>query len=111
MVVGLWNYNGSAIAAALEGLGKKGTVLAAVFDEDEGTLAGIANGTIQVTVVQKPFMFGYLASKWMHGLATKADATKAMLPADHIIDTGVEVIDKANVQEFKTRLSEMRKSG
>src|SRR6185295_13226437 len=31
MVVGLWNYNGSAIAAALEGLGKKGQVQAAVF--------------------------------------------------------------------------------
>ena len=58
MVVGLYNYNGPAIAAALDGLGKKGKVLAAVFDEDDGTLDGIENGTIQVTVVQKPFMFG-----------------------------------------------------
>ncbi len=111
LVVGLWNYNGSAIAAALEGLGKKGTVLAAVFDEDEGTLDGIASGTIQVTVVQKPFMFGYLASKWMHDLALKRDATKATLPPGGIIDTGVEVINKDNVKEFKDRLAEMRKSG
>ncbi len=111
LVVGLWNYNGSAIASALEGLGKKGRVRAAVFDEDEGTLAGIANGTIQVTVVQKPFMFGYLASKWMHDLATKADATKAALPADRVIDTGVEVINKDNVDAFRIRLAEMRKSG
>ena len=66
LVVGLWNYNGSAIASALEGLGKKGTVLAAVFDEDDGTLDGIEHGTIQITVVQKPFMFGYLASKSCH---------------------------------------------
>ena len=42
MVVGLYNYNGTAIAAALDGLGKKGKVLAAVFDEDDGTLDGIA---------------------------------------------------------------------
>ena len=109
LVVGLWNYNGSAIAAALEGLGKKGKVLAAVFDEDDGTLDGIASGTIQVTVVQKPFQFGYLASKWMHDLATKGDAAKAALPPDGVIDTGVEVINKNNVQDFKARLAAMRK--
>jgi ribose transport system substrate-binding protein len=109
LVVGLWNYNGSAIAAALEGLGKKGKVLAAVFDEDDGTLDGIASGTIQVTVVQKPFQFGYLASKWMHELATKGDAAKAALPPDRVIDTGVEVINKDNVQDFKARLAAMRK--
>lgn len=109
LVVGLWNYNGSAIAAALEGLGKKGTVLAAVFDEDEGTLSGIENGSIQATVVQKPFMFGYLASKWMHDFAVKPDAAKAALPADRVIDTGVEVIDKNNVKDFKDRLAAMRK--
>jgi ribose transport system substrate-binding protein len=109
LVVGLWNYNGSAIAAALEGLGKKGKVLAAVFDEDDGTLDGIANGTIQVTVVQKPFMFGYLAAKWMHELATKGDAAKAALPPERVIDTGVEVINKDNVQDFKAKLAAMRK--
>jgi len=53
LVVGLYNYNGPAIAAALDGLGKKGKVLAAVFDEDDGTLDGIENGAIQATVVQK----------------------------------------------------------
>jgi ribose transport system substrate-binding protein len=110
MVVGLWNYNGPAIAAALAGLGKQGKVLAAVFDEDDGTLDGIQNGVIQATVVQKPFMFGYLASKWMNDLATKGDAAKATLPATHIIDTGVDVIDKASVGAFKAKLAEMKAS-
>jgi ribose transport system substrate-binding protein len=109
LVVGLWNYNGPAIAAALEGLGKKGKVLAAVFDEDDGTLAGIESGSIQATVVQKPFMFGYLASKWLHDLATKGEAAKAALPADRNIDTGVDVIDKSNVADFKARLTEMKR--
>ena len=108
LVVGLWNYNGPAIAAALEGLGKKGKVLAAVFDEDDGTLAGIESGSIQATVVQKPFMFGYLASKWLHELATKGEAAKAALPADRNIDTGVDVIDKSNVADFKAKLTEMK---
>lgn len=110
LVVGLWNYNGPAIAAAIGGLGKKGKVLAAVFDEDDGTLDGIATGLIQATVVQKPFMFGYLSAKWMHDLATKGEAAKAALPPNGIIDTGVEVINKSNVESFKAKLAEMKKA-
>ncbi|MEN9580286.1 MAG: hypothetical protein RJA70_3295 [Pseudomonadota bacterium] len=110
LVVGLWNYNGPAIAAAIDGLGKSGQVLAAVFDEDEETLAAIAKGTIQATVVQKPFEFGYQASKWMHELVTRPEETKKKLPPGKIIDTGVEVIDKDNVAGFTTTLEEMKKS-
>jgi len=110
MVVGLWSYNGPAIAAAIEALNKKGKVLAGVFDEDDGTLNGIANGSVQVTVVQKPFQFGYLSSKWMHELATKGEAAKAQLPTDKVIDTGVDVITKANVAEFRAKLEEMKKN-
>jgi len=110
LVVGLWSYNGPSIAAAIDALGKKGKVLAAVFDEDDGTLSGIANGVIQVTVVQKPFQFAYLACKWMHDLATKGDVAKAQLPPDKVIDTGVDVINKTNVAEFKQRLEDMKKN-
>jgi ribose transport system substrate-binding protein len=108
LVAGLWSYNGPAIAAALEALGKKGKVLAAVFDEEEGTLNAISNDTVSVTVVQKPFDFGYLSSKWMHELATKPEAMSA-LPANKSLDTGVEVIDKKNVADFKQKLAEMKK--
>src|SRR5262249_33437222 len=111
MVVGLWNYNGSAIAAALEGLGKRGQGQAAVVDEDEGPPGRLARGTIQATVVQKPFMFGYLSSKWMPDLSTKGEPAKAAIPASRVIDTGVEVIKKENLQEFRTKLAEMKKSG
>ncbi|RYZ10018.1 MAG: ABC transporter substrate-binding protein [Myxococcales bacterium] len=110
LVVGLWNYNGPAIAAALQGLGKQGKVKAAVFDEDEATLDAIKNGTIEATVVQKPFQFGYLSAKWMHELATKPAEAKKNIPAGGVVDTGVTVIDKSNVDTFKAELSEMRKS-
>jgi ribose transport system substrate-binding protein len=110
MVVGLWNYNGPAIAAAIEGLGKKDKIKAAVFDEDEATLDAISNGTIAATVVQKPFQFGYLSAKWMHDLATKGEAAKKAIPASRIIDTGLTVIDKTNVVGFKAELAEMKKS-
>jgi len=108
LVAGLWSYNGPAIAAAIEALGKKGKTLAAVFDEEDGTLTAIQNDSIACTVVQKPFQFGYLSSKWMHDLATKPD-TMAQIPPSKAIDTGVEVINKTNVADFKQKLAEMKK--
>lgn len=110
LVAGLWSYNGPAIQAALEALGKKGNIKAAVFDEEEGTLNGIASDTIAVTVVQKPFEFGYQSSKWMHELATKGDSALAAVPKDKIIDTGVEIISKTNVSAFKTKLLELKQT-
>jgi ribose transport system substrate-binding protein len=105
LVCGLWSYNGPAIAKALNASGKKGQVLAAVFDEEDGTLAGIADGTISVTVVQKPYKFGYLSSKLMHELLTKGDSA---LPEGGKIDTGVTVINKDNVADFKAELMKLK---
>ncbi|WP_437562010.1 sugar-binding protein [Sorangium sp. So ce542] len=109
VAIGLWSYNGPAIAAAVEALGKKGKVLPAVFDEEDATLAGVENGTVACTVVQKPFQFGYLGSKWLHDLATKGDAAIAAIPPSKVIDTGVDVITKENVAQFKAALAEMKK--
>jgi len=109
LVAGLYSYNGPAIAAAIDALGKKGKVKAAAFDEEDGTLAGIGAGTVDCTAVQKPYQFGYLASKWMHELATKGDEAMKAIPASKAIDTGVEVINKANVEEFKKKLVDLKK--
>jgi ribose transport system substrate-binding protein len=107
MLVGLWSYNGPAIASAIDASSKKGKkILAAVFDEEDGTLDGIEKGTIQVTVVQKPFQFGYLASKLLHDLATKGEKA---LPKNELMDTGVEVINSANVKQFRENLKAMKK--
>jgi len=108
LVAGLYSYNGPAIASALEALGKKGAVKAAAFDEEDGTLNGIGAGAIDCTAVQKPFQFGYLASKWMHELVTKPDAMAA-IPANKTIDTGVEIINKSNVEDFKKKLADLKK--
>ncbi len=109
LVAGLYSYNGPAIASALESLGKKGVIQAAVFDEEDGSLNGIEKGLISCTVVQKPFDFGYLSSKWMHELATGGAAAESKIPASRAIDTGVEVIDAAAVGAFRSKLAEMKK--
>jgi ribose transport system substrate-binding protein len=109
LVTGLYSYNGPAIAAALDSTGKKGKILAAVFDEEQGTLDGIRSGTIQVTCVQKPFQFGYLAAKWMTELAKNGDSVK--LPEGGLIDTGVDLIDSTSVDAFQKKLAEMKAGG
>lgn len=109
LVAGLYSYNGPAITGALDASGKKGKVKAAVFDEEAGTLSGIEEGTIDCTAVQKPYQFGYLASKWMHDLATKPEEAMKAIPADKSIDTGVDIINKSNVAAFKAKLAELTK--
>jgi ribose transport system substrate-binding protein len=109
LVVGLWNYNGPAIAAALEGSRKHGQILAVVFDEDVKTLAAIERGTIQATVVQKPFEFGYVSAKWLHRLATGKEEARQAIPAGAAIDTGVSVIDAGNIASFEAHMAELLK--
>lgn len=109
LVTGLWDYNGPAIAAALKSSNKKGKLLAAVFDEQQGTLDGIKAGYINCTCVQKPFMMGYLASKWLYEFSTKGDAVQ--LPEDRKIDTGVQIINADSVEKFEKDLTEMKAGG
>lgn len=106
LLVGLWSYNGTAIAKAIDASGKKGKILAAVFDGDPGTLEGIKNGTLNCTVVQKPFEEGYLSAKLMNELATKG---KSALPNPPVIATGVQLIDKDNVDSYQKEVAEETK--
>lgn len=58
-MIGLWAYNAPAILEALKAKQLVGKVKIVAFDEDKATLAGIAEGSIEGTVVQDPFRFGY----------------------------------------------------
>jgi ribose transport system substrate-binding protein len=104
--VGLWSYNTPSIVAAVKASGKGDKLKVAGFDEEDGTLQGIDDGVVAFTVVQKPFEFGYRSAKLLHELCTKGAAA---LPTDPIVDTGVEVVDKGNVEAFKAKLAELKK--
>jgi ribose transport system substrate-binding protein len=111
LLVGLWSYNGPAIADVLGNSARKGEVKAAVFDEEKGTLNAIESGLIACTVVQKPFQFGYQSSKVLHELALQGQPA---LPKEESIDTGVTVVTSAptsdktkNVKEFREELQKL----
>ncbi len=104
--IGLWSYNTPSIVAAVKSSNKADKLIVAGFDEEDGTLQGIEEGIVKATVVQKPFEFGYRSIKLLHELATKGTAA---LPANPIIDTGVEVVNKDNVAAFKAKLADLKK--
>jgi ribose transport system substrate-binding protein len=102
-LVGLWSYSGPAILDAVKGAGKQGKIKIVCFDEEDTTLQGVKDGFIEGTVVQKPFDFGYQSVRVLAALARKEDPK---IPENKIIDTGVQVVDKTNVDAFWTKLKE-----
>ena len=108
LVCGLWSYNGPAIAAAIDSSGKKGKVLAAVFDQEQGTLDGVKAGTITCAVVQDPFAFGYEAAKQLRDMAIQGPAFK--VPADGKILFPVKTVDSTNIDAYVKEMAAQKAS-
>jgi ribose transport system substrate-binding protein len=104
VLVGLYSYNGPMIASALKNSGKVGQIKAMCFDEDQETLRAIEEGTIELTVVQQPFEFGYQSTKLMLDYLNKGDSA---LPENAVLDIPVRVIDKDAVKDFAAMLKEL----
>jgi ribose transport system substrate-binding protein len=102
-LVGLYSYNGPAIANAVKGAGKSGQVKIVCFDEDEDTLAGVASGLIYGTVVQKPFEFGKQAilrmDKYLQGDKSQLADGKIFVPT--------QALKQDNVGEFQAQLKKL----
>jgi ribose transport system substrate-binding protein len=104
-LVGLWSYNGPAILNAVRDAGKIGQVKIIAFDEDDETLTGVKGGAIVGTVVQQPFEFGYqsvtLLEKALNG-------DRSGIPASRQVFIPTMVIRQNNVDEFRTKLTQLR---
>ena len=102
-LVGLWSYNGPAIVNGLKASGKAGKVKVVCFDEEEETLAAVANGTIHGTVVQQPYEFGRQSitrmAKYLQGDKTALAGGQQIVPTLSI--------KQGNVAEFSARLKKL----
>jgi ribose transport system substrate-binding protein len=98
-MVGLFAYNPPLILEALQQANKLGTVKLVAFDEDDATLDGIAKGTVQGTVVQDPYMYGYKSVEMLTGILAGKP-----LPGEKFIDIPAKKIRKDNVNEFQAEL-------
>ena len=98
--------SGPMVADAVKRRGDKGRVVVA-WDVNPDTLKGIKDGTIEATLVQKPFTMGFVGLKALDevfhnppahlGKEYSSDAF-AHYPA--FIDTGTELVDKSNVDLY-----------
>jgi ribose transport system substrate-binding protein len=102
LVMGIWSYNGPCAADAVRTSTRTKKPILVVFDEEEETLKGVQDGLISATIVQKPFEFGYQSIK-----ALKEIKEGKTVPT--MIDTGILVVNKANVDKFWSELKELKK--
>jgi ribose transport system substrate-binding protein len=112
-MVGLYAYNPPAILAEAKSRKMASQIKIVGFDEDFATLAGIAAGEIEATVVQDPFMYGY---KSVEALAAKARGddsklVKEPIPYRIVTKTGGPdetvnglVVKNLPVADFETKL-------
>lgn len=104
-LVGLWNYNGPMILAAVKDADKLGEVKIVCFDEEEDTLNGVKDGYIYGTVVQQPFEFGYQA---IHLLAEIVRGDMSSIPVSKQIIIPTQVINRENVEAFIDQVKILR---
>ena len=104
-LVGFYSYNTPRIYEVLKEAGKLNKIKIIGFDEDPITLGGVKEGSIVGTVVQQPYEFGYQS---MTKLAQVVKGDRSAIPATHQIFIPTQIISQANVDEFRTKLQQLR---
>lgn len=107
-MVGLFAYNPPNILEALRASNKLNKIAVVGFDEQDGTLQAIKDGTCHGTVVQNPYMYGHESVRVLAGLVR---GDQSVVPANKYLDIPPRRIRNDNVDEFWTKLKELRKEG
>jgi ribose transport system substrate-binding protein len=105
--LGLYSYNGPAIVDAVSAANARGRYKVITFDAEPKTLQALQAGKIDFTVVQKPYDFGYRSVEFLYKAKTEGvekAREELKVPADGLVDTGVEIVTPANYADFKKRM-------
>ena len=107
LLVGLWSYNGPAIAEVVQEQGKGDDVMVLCFDAEPNLLPLLEQGKVKATVVQRPYEFGRLGVKLLKALCEKNEAAaQEVLNGSDVVDTGIVVVTSESYPEFKAYLDE-----
>lgn len=104
-MVALYGYNGPACLEALRDADKLDRVKLIAFDNHEATLAGVAEGSIEGTVVQDPYLYGYESIDALCRLCRGKPAT-IPVPGAGSIALACAVVDKENLSQYRENLSQ-----
>jgi ribose transport system substrate-binding protein len=101
----LESASGKMVADAIKRASTKPFLVA--WDVNQDTLDGIKDGTIDATVVQKPYTMAYVGLKALDEIyhsppaqLNKDYSSDAFAPYPVFIDTGTELVDKNNVNLY-----------
>jgi ribose transport system substrate-binding protein len=106
--VGLEALSGKEVATVLNNNNIKGRVVIAM-DTDPETLEWIKKGVIAATIAQKPYTMAFVGLKMLdivhHQHLPNLDSDwshDGFSPVPAFVDTGSDVVDKANVERFES---------
>lgn len=107
-MLGLWSYNGPAIAQAVKSANRKDQLKIVCFDAEPQTLLHLERGEIDAAVVQKPYYFGYLSVLLLHNaVVCGEDHALRLLPGGRRVDTGVEIVTPETVSAHRAALEKL----
>ena len=104
LLLGIYSYNTPEIYSAVKEAGMSGKIKVVGFDGDAQTLRGIADGTVQSTIVQQPFEFGYQS---MIDMIKYVNGDKSFIPPSKLIIIPTQVISHSNVHGFQQQMKQL----
>ena len=106
---GVYAINGPACANAVQGANKVGKVHIVCFDTTAEHMKYIKAGVIDATVGQRPYMMGYKSVKLLKDIIEmgKEKAFAGNGVKDQKLDTGVDVVTKADLESYRAKLKKM----
>ena len=107
-MVGLFAYNIPACLSAVKEADKTDSINLVSFDEADGTLQGIIDGSVHGTVSQQPFVYGFESVRILAGLAR---GDNSVLPEDGFLEIDARTVRKDNVEAFWTELRRLKGEG
>ena len=107
---GIFSYNAPTITDAVLAAGRRDKLKLITFDAEPATLDHLEKGNIDATAVQSPYDMGRLSTQLLYLInrkGLKAAMEEMNIPANGILDTGVQIITPANIKEFRQHLAEI----
>lgn len=114
-IYGVYSYDGPAAAVAVKTKGEIGKIKVVADDTEPGTIAGLKNGTITASIIQQPFMQGYLGAYLTAAMEVLGPQTvkTIMTPFETkgAISTGVGTLTRANLAADESYNKEIAAGG
>jgi ribose transport system substrate-binding protein len=100
-IYGVYSYDGPAGAVAVKSKGDIGKIKVVADDTEPGTITGLKNGSVTASIIQQPYMQGYLgayltAAEHVLG-AAKVKTILKPFETSGTISTGVGTLTKSNL--------------